>query len=259
MVSQTILALQTDIVWENLDANHRTWERLLVQAQPEPGSIVVLPEMAASGFSMNLEATAEESPSASESVCKRLAVHWKVHLVCGLVQKTTSGLGYNQSVVFGPDGLESSRYTKMQLFTLGGEANVHIPGKSTVITEINGIKVGLFVCYDLRFPELFRESARQGAELFIVIACWPSKRADHWVTLLRARAIENQAWVVGVNRAGTDPNYTYPGKSLIVDCHGVVQADAGSLEGSISSRMEIEELRQWRRDFPALLDRRLDH
>ena len=110
--------------------------------------------------------------------------------------------------------------------------------------------------YDLRFPELFREAVRQGAELFVVIACWPTKRADHWTTLLRARAIENQAWVVGVNRAGSDPNHSYPGGSLIVDCHGVVQADAGSEEGFIFGEMQIEEQRQWRKDFPALNDRR---
>ncbi len=256
LVSQHILALQTNIVWENKEANHHAWERLLNQAKPQPGMLVVLPEMAAVGFSLNLEATVDSSHASSEAFCKRLAAQWKVHLICGLVRGAGGNLADNQAVVFGPDGFESARYTKMQLFALGGEAQVHTPGKEIVVTEINGIKTALFVCYDLRFPELFREAVRQGAELFVVIACWPTKRADHWTTLLRARAIENQAWVVGVNRAGSDPNHSYPGRSLIVDCHGVVQADAGSEEGFIFGEMQIEEQRQWRKDFPALNDRR---
>ncbi len=254
---QPILALQTDIVWENKEANHLAWERLLQQARPTPGTLVVLPEMAASGFTMNPAASAEGPERLSESVCSRLAEMWKIHLVCGLVSESTEWWGRNQAVVFGPDGSEVVRYTKIQRFTRGGEAQCHIPGDEVVITTVNGVRTALFICYDLRFPELFREAVRQGAELFVVIANWPTKRVDHWTALLRARAIENQAWVVGVNRAGTDPNHSYPGQSIIVDCHGVVQADAGSGEGFATAQMDIEEQQKWRTEFPALSDRRL--
>ena len=167
---QPILALQTDIVWENKEANHLAWERLLEQARPTPGTLVVLPEMAASGFTMNPAASAEGSERLSESVCSRLAQLWKIHLVCGLVSESTERWGRNQAVVFGPDGAEVVRYTKMQLFTLGGEAQCHIPGDGVVITTVNGVRTALFICYDLRFPELFREAVRQGAEWLVVIA-----------------------------------------------------------------------------------------
>lgn len=253
---QPILVLQADIVWENKEANHLIWQRLLEQARPAPGTLVVLPEMAASGFTMNPAASAEGPERLSESVCARLAELWKVHLICGLVSESTEWWGRNQSVVFSPDGGEVARYTKMQLFTLGGEAQCHIPGDEIVVTTINGVRTALFICYDLRFPELFREAVRQGAELFVVIANWPAKRIDHWTTLLRARAIENQAWVVGVNRVGTDPSQIYSGQSIIVDCHGVIHADAGGEEGFASAQMDIEGQRKWRTDFPALQDRR---
>ncbi len=254
---QSIVALQTDIVWENKDANHLVWERLLTQVQPAPETLVVLPEMAASGFSSNLELTAENTNgSSSESVCSRLAALWKIYIICGLVRRTSPDRGLNQSVVFAPDGSELARYTKMQLFALGGEAQVHIPGDHIVITEINGIRTALFICYDLRFPELFREAAKQGAEMIVVIANWPIKRVDHWITLLQARAIENQVWIVGVNRSGNDPHHIYPGQSLMVDCHGVVQTKPTSEEGFLLAQFDIEEQRSWRKEFPALQDRR---
>jgi predicted amidohydrolase len=253
---QPIFALQTDIVWENKAANHAAWERLLEQAQPPPGAIVVLPEVAASGFTQNLASSLEGPEKPSETACSCLARKWRIHLLCGMVRPAPDSRGFNQLVYFNPDGAETARYSKMQLFNLGGENQCHVPGDQIALTEINGIKTALFICYDLRFPELFREAVRRGAELFVVIANWPSKRADHWTTLLRARAIENQSWFVGVNRAGTDPFHSYPGRSLIVDCHGVVQADAGPDEGFVSAVMDPEAQRAWRREFPVLQDRR---
>jgi predicted amidohydrolase len=254
--TQPIVALQTDIVWENKAANHAAWERLVERAQPPQGAIVALPEVAASGFTQNLAASLEGPEEPSETVCSRLARKWRIHLLCGMVCPAPNGRGLNQLIHFKPDGAEGARYSKMQLFNAGGENQCHVPGNQIVLTEINGIQTALFICYDLRFPELFREAVLRGAELFVVVANWPVKRADHWTTLLRARAIENQSWFVGVNRAGTDPFHSYPGRSLIVDCHGVVQADAGSDEGFVQAVMDAEKQRDWRREFPVLKDRR---
>jgi predicted amidohydrolase len=106
----------------------------------------------------------------------------------------------------------------------------------------------------LRFPEIFRTAVKRGAEVFVVIADWPNRREHHWVTLLQARAIENLAYVVGVNRAGKDPFHVYPGRSMIVDPHGKILADAGLNEGIVSAEIDPVVVRSWRKDFPALQD-----
>jgi predicted amidohydrolase len=116
----------------------------------------------------------------------------------------------------------------------------------------------MFVCYDLRFPEVFRMAALQGTELMIVIANWPEVRIQHWITLLQARAIENQAYVVGVNRAGRDPRLFHPGRSMIIDPHGTILVDAGEGESIATSDIDLEVVRDWRRSFPALRDIRAE-
>jgi predicted amidohydrolase len=99
---------------------------------------------------------------------------------------------------------------------------------------------------------------RLGVQLFVVIANWPTARIEHWITLLRARAIENQAYLVGVNRCGADPKLQYPGRSLVVDPQGVILADAGEQEGVTSAQIDLEKLTSWRREFPVLVDMRAD-
>ena len=104
------------------------------------------------------------------------------------------------------------------------------------------------------FPELFRAAALRGANLFVVIALWPVKRQQHWLTLLQARAIENQAYVVGVNRVGSEPQYSYAGRSIVVDPHGVIIADAGEREQILEAALDTGVVISWRKDFPALRD-----
>ena len=115
--------------------------------------------------------------------------------------------------------------------------------------------VAPLVCYDLRFPELFREAAAAcRPELFVVIANWPEKRISHWVRLLQARAIENQAYVLGVNRTGRDPYSAYPGRSLVADPQGEIVADAGGGEGWVSASLDLANLRKYREGLPFLDD-----
>ena len=117
------------------------------------------------------------------------------------------------------------------------------------------LSIAPFVCYDLRFPELFRSvAATHRPDLFVVIASWPEKRLTHWLRLLQARAIENQAYVVGVNRVGADPFYQYPGRSVIVDFNGEFLADAGDKEGCIQAAIDLEVLRKYRQGLPFLDD-----
>jgi len=172
----------------------------------------------------------------------------------------------NTAVVFDPEGEIIATYRKIHMFdvTLDGVASYQesatvAPGDEVVTFDLDGVRLGLATCYDLRFPEIFRRATlARGAEILTVIASWPLPRDQHWLTLLRARAIENQAYVIGVNRSGTDPKFTYFGRSLIVDPKGEVIADAGPDAGVIRANINVDFVRQWRRDFPALADARPD-
>src|SRR5262249_41576994 len=134
----------------------------------------------------------------------------------------------------------------------------YVAGDQICLFQCHDFTVAPFICYDLRFPEVFRPAAARGANLIVVIASWPSVRDDHWVTLLKARAIENLAYVVGVNRCGNDPKLYHSGRSMIYDPHGKALADAGSEEGWIEARLELQTPLGWRSKFPALKDMRPD-
>lgn len=252
-----VIGLQIDSVWENKAANHDKVLSLLDKAKPQAGALVVLPEMFASGFSMNVAAIHDESLE-TQDFLSRNAAERKIYLMGGVVMKDKSGKGRNEAVVYSPEGREVARYCKLQPFTLGGEMDHYVPGESVCLFECQGFTVTPFICYDLRFPELFRSVAVRGANLIVVIASWPAVRDDHWVTLLKARAIENLSYVVGVNRCGNDPKLYHSGRSMIYDPHGRVLADAGSEEGWIEAQLELQTLLDWRRSFPALGDVRQD-
>jgi len=248
-----LFAVQPDIVWEDKPANFRKVRALLAARPPEPGSLVVLPEMFASGFSMNLAVTKQSGQREDESFLRDLARETRTTVIGGLVNPAGER-GHNQAVAFSPEGEPLTRYTKIHPFSLGGESVGHEAGREIVTFPCGGFSVAPFVCYDLRFPEIFRAAAKRGAELFVVIALWPAKRVQHWLTLLQARAIENQAYVVGVNRTGTDPNHSYAGRSVVVDPHGVIIADAGEQERVLAATIDAAAVRTWRADFPALRD-----
>jgi predicted amidohydrolase len=252
--SMKVYCCQLDMAWEDKPANFTKVRALVDNARPEPGSLVVLPEMFATGFSMNVAAVAEEKSPGTEAFLKELARQHNVFIIAGLVTIGPTGRGRNQAVVLSPDGVELTRYSKIHPFTLGGELANYERGTEIKFFEWQGVKATPFICYDLRFPEIFRTAVRGGTELFVVIADWPIRREQHWVTLLQARAIENLAYVVGVNRAGEDPQFKYPGRSLVVDPHGKVLADGGAEEGVFAAEIDPAVVRSWRKDFPALAD-----
>lgn len=251
-----ISAVQLDIAWEDKAANFARVRALLAAAPPEPGSLIVLPEMFATGFSMNLAATRQDAAREDEAFLAALAREHRANVLGGVVSPGDGAMGRNDAVAFSPDGTLLARYTKMHPFSLAGEAEGHAAGDGVVTFACGGFTVAPFVCYDLRFPEIFRAAARAGANLFTVIALWPAKRQQHWLTLLQARAIENQAYVIGVNRVGSEPQFSYPGRSVVIDPHGVIIADAGEQERVLTATLEAETVHAWRRDFPALRDAR---
>lgn len=254
MSVMNVSAVQFDIAWEDKTANFRKVSELLAANPPALGSLVVLPEMFASGFSMNLSATRQGADREDETFLSGLARKHAVFLIGGVVSPGAGALGRNEAVAFSPDGKLTARYAKIHPFSLGGEAQGHEAGTEIVTFPWGGFTVAPFVCYDLRFPEIFRAAALRGANLFVVIALWPVKRQQHWLTLLQARAIENQAYVVGVNRVGTDPSFTYSGRSVVVDPHGIIIADAAEREHVLTTALDVEVATAWRRDFPALRD-----
>jgi predicted amidohydrolase len=254
MAAPNIYALQLDIAWEDKAANRHKVESLVQAAAPAPGSLLVLPEMFSTGFSMNLAITRQDAAREDEAFLSKLARTHRLFVAAGVVSPGDGQLARNDAVVFSPERALLARYTKIHPFTLGGEADVHERGRELAFFEWQGFKAAPLVCYDLRFPEVFRAAARAGANLFLVMALWPVKRIQHWLTLLQARAIENQAYVVGVNRTGAEPNLQYSGRSVVVDPHGVIIADAGEREQVLSATIDVEIAHAWRRDFPALTD-----
>jgi predicted amidohydrolase len=250
-----LYCVQHDITWENKPANFARVEALLNAAQPEAGSLVLLPEMFATGFSMNASAICEAPGGETEKFLSATAKRFNVSLLGGLAV-AAGGNSQNQCVAVSPDGAEIARYAKLQPFTLGGESANYQAGKQVVVFPWQGFVVAPFICYDLRFPEHFRAATRRGAQVITVIANWPVRRLGHWVTLLQARAIENQAYVAGVNRCGTDPSLTYNGRSLIVSPGGAILADAGNGESVISAEVNLQELLDYRRELPFLADMR---
>ena len=249
-----IIALQTDIQWHSPAANCRVVDEWLRQMSPEPGALVVLPEMFASGFSRDTS-VATEGWAETEEQLSRFASRYSIALMAGMATGRT-GCRANESVTFGPDGRELARYRKLHPFSLAGEMEVYPAGSEIVTFAWGGFTIAPFICYDLRFPEIFRAAVDKGANLFAVVANWPNRRQQHWSTLLRARAIENMAGVVGVNRAGGDPEFTYAGGSAILGPQGDVLAEADQAPGFIRAGLSPATVEECRQQFPALRDRR---
>ena len=245
---------QLDIVWEDKPANYAKVRALLDGIKIPPGSLVILPEMFATGFSMNVVGIREGAASETESFLASAARFYGLLLPAGLFTVGANGQGRKEAVVFSPEGKLLARFCTIPPLTPGGEAQHYAAGTEIVTFDWQGFKVAPFVCYDLRFPEVFRSAARQGANVFVVISNWPVMRIHHLSTLLQARAIENQAYVAGVNRCGTDPKLTYNGRSLLIDPRGDILAELGNQEGLISADLNLDELQAWRQEFPALQD-----
>jgi predicted amidohydrolase len=250
----TICCCQLDIAWENKPANHAKVTDLLTQASSPQGSLVLLPEMFATGFSMGISEITDSHTRETQSFLAQLAARQGIYLLAGIVSSAPDGRGYNEAVLFSPDGRESTRYRKIHPFSFGRESQYYTGGQQIVTFPWAGFTVCPFVCYDLRFPEIFRCAVRRGVNLFAIIANWPASREHHWLTLLQARAIENQAYVAAVNRCGNDPTLTYAGRSVIIDPRGRIIADAGNAQGTIRAALDLESLQNYRAEFPALQD-----
>jgi len=252
-----LLGIQLDIAWEDREANHAKVRAMLEASPPKARAVVALPEMFASGFSMNLDRIADNETRATERFLCEIAKNYGVFAIGGLATKRPDCRGLNEAVVADPRGAVVARYAKIHPYAPGKEAQHYAGGDAIATFDAgDGFNVAPFVCYDLRFPEIFRAAMQRGANVMIVIASWPSPRVEHWITLLRARAIENQCYVMGMNRCGNDPYLPYPGRSVIVDFRGNIVADAGEREGIVRASMDASALAAYRAELPFLADAR---
>ena len=255
--------IQLDIAWEDRAANHGRVRDLLGGVDLSAGDLIVLPELFDVGFSLNLDA-AIDARDETRAFLIRLAhdTGCTVHGGRAVADPLDPGKARNEACITAPDRDDPiGVYHKIHPFSYGREPESYNGGDGlTHYDWVSGdaaLRVCPAICYDLRFPELFRRGVRAGAEAFVLGANWPSARQTHWRALAIARAIENQAWVLGVNRCGSDPHLDYLGGSIVVDPKGAVAGELGEEEGILSVAIDPAMVRSWRDTFPGLADIRI--
>jgi Predicted amidohydrolase len=248
------------MAWEEPEENHERVRQLLDRVDVSAGDLILLPEMFATGFSFNIQKT-NDKQGATLAFLVELVKEFRCFVqggrtvaACHMVACGAS----NVMTVAGPDGKIACEYTKIHPFSVGGEHETFEAGRDVVCWEWGACRVCPAICYDLRFPELFRiATLRKGAEVFALGACWPVSRQHHWRALAVARAIENQAYMLAVNRTGRDPKLEYAGGTIAVSPRGDVLGELGAEQGVLSVEVDPREVRRWREKFPALKDVRL--
>ncbi len=256
MSNLKVSIVQTKQFWEDKQANLAHLDEVLSQIGET--DLIVLPEMFNTGFSMNPSKLAEEmTDSKSLNWLKEQAAQNSAAIYTSFIVKENDHF-FNRGIFMLPSG-EFFKYDKRQLFSLAGEDGVFSGGKERVVVQYKGWKILLQICYDLRFPEIQRNQldAAQNPEydLMLTVANWPKSRSLHWKTLLTARAIENQCYVVGANRVGTDgKGLEYSGDSAIVDALGNKTSSKEGQDEVLSSELNKEKLIQIRTQIPFLKD-----
>jgi predicted amidohydrolase len=245
---------------ESVDA--RVDRVLEMTAEAAHGSdVVVLPELWTTGaFDIDLaRANLLGLNAPVVEHMRAIARDQRIWLHMGSVpERQADGAGTNTAVLITPDGSIDSVYRKIHLFGFdGGEAALMSAGGDLVVTSTPLGRTGLATCYDLRFPEMFRHLTDRGAEAFVLCSGWPSRRIEHWRVLARARAIENQAWVIACNEVGTHAGTELGGHSIVIDPLGAVVAEGGSAEEIVRAEVDPAAVDAWRSTFPVLRDRRL--
>ena len=248
-----VALLQLDLAWEDVPANHARAARLLDQAASLGARLAILPEMFATGFSMDGKRIAQPEGGPTETFLRERSAALGLHVLAG-VAEAGEPLPANRALLVSPDGAVL-RTSKIHPFSFAGEEKVMASGGSVATWEVEGLRVTPLVCYDLRFPEPFRLAAEE-TDLFAVIANWPERRRRHWSLLLRARAVENLAFVAGVNRVGEGDGLRYLGDSALVSPWGETVVSAAEQETVLVAEVSPEAVAEARRKFPVLADRR---
>ncbi len=248
-----VALLQLDLAWEDVPANHARAAARLKQAADQGARLAILPEMFSTGYSMDASRIAQPPGGPTESFLVSTARALGIHVLGGVATRATP-LPLNEALLVSPEG-EVRRTAKLHPFSFAGEEKVMGAGDRVVTWDVEGVRVTPFVCYDLRFPEPFRLAAAE-TDLYAVIANWPDRRRAHWKGLLLARAVENLAYVAGVNRVGEGNGQTYLGDSALVGPWGEALVTAEGEEAVLLGEVAPEKVAEARRRFPVLSDRR---
>jgi predicted amidohydrolase len=251
-----IFLFQMDVGFGEPELNFKKLQTMLKSKSLPEDTLVVVPELFLTGYhKQSIEETAT-SMNQGKFLDRliQLVTQYKVTLYGSIAEKD-NGEYYNTAVLINYNGLISS-YRKSHLFGPMGETELFSPGRSVVTTQLNDVKYGLSICYDLRFPYLYQKQAGDGADILLIVAEWPITRVEHWSVLLRARAIENQTFVVGVNRVGKDPDYEYGGYSAVYSPYGeylfgIEHSQEDNKEGSI----DLGLINDFRNKFDVRKDR----
>jgi len=256
MIPIQAAAIQFTVKQGDVDANLAYVREALPRVAGQGANLAVLPEMWSSGFAYrNLNELALRTKGIVEELLELSARHKLV--IVGSMPEPNGDKVFN-TVYVADNGRLSGVYRKIHLFSLLGEDRAFSGGDSWLLAETTIGKVGVIICYDLRFPELSRRLAVEGAQVICVPAQWPKPRQEHWRTLLRARAIENQLYVVACNACGTIGKLDFFGMSMIIDPKGELLAEAAENEGEIFAALDMQGMNDWRAQIPCFSDRKPD-
>lgn len=253
-----VACLQMDMLLAKPEANFSHAAQLVAKAMEDRPDVLVLPETWNTGFfpKENLEILCDQDGRQVKEVFGALAKEGNVNIVAGSVSNIRDGKVYNTAMVFDRTGTCIASYDKTHLFTPMGEDNYYTPGDHLCTFTLDGVKCGLIICYDVRFPELTRSLTVPGLDMLFVVSQWPKVRTFHLRSLTTARAIENQMFVVCCNSCGTAGETVYGGNSAIIDPWGETVALAGEQEQIITADCDLQILANIRGSIPVFRDRR---
>jgi predicted amidohydrolase len=238
------------------EANLARARAFAAQAQEAEADLLLLPELWLHGYDLKrAESWASPLGEGGFAEMASLAREFGIHLAGSLLERHEDGVS-NTAVLYGPDGQLLGSYRKMHLFRLMQEPRYLTPGTHATICPTPWGSTGLGICYDLRFPELFRTMALAGAKLFVIPAQWPVKRLEAWLLLARARAVENELIVAACNRVGGDEGVSFPGRSIVVDPWGNKIVEGDDQERLLVAEADLREIEKARRYLTVYKDRR---
>jgi omega-amidase len=254
-----VALIQMDIALAQPERNRERAAELIRRAAADGARLILLPEMWTTGYCLPDLAGghADRSGEPTGALLSQLARETGAY-IAGSTADERQGKVFNQATVYGPAGERIAAYDKVHLVPMMQEPQFLTPGDRLALAALGPVKAGLAICYDLRFPELFRSLTLAGAALFLIPAEWPTQRLSHWRTLAMARAIENQCFVLACNRVGADAHNRFPGHSLIIDPFGEVLAEGGEGEEILAAEIDLSQVAAVRERIPSLKDRRPD-
>ncbi len=251
-----VATISLDIRWQDIEANLRRAEEFVIQAKADGCDVVVFPEVFNSGFIANMAKCCEPPNCRTYQSLQQFSLNYLINIIAGFSEKSPNRKANNLALAFDHYGQEVARYSKIHPFNYANEGKYFASGDETVTFEIANTKCAVFICYDLRFPEVFRQVAKE-VEVIFVIANWPDTRELHWQQLLIARAIENQCFVVGVNRTGDDgTGLKFNGASMVIDPSGEVLLQTNQTSEYDFCDIDTTEVAKVRKKFPFLDDMR---